>query len=133
MGTRGLFTIIYQGKSKQYYVAMDSYPSGLGFDLLEFIKVNIKTWSPIEIQKCINSIVSVEDYVVYNPNSKSSFISDDMYKIFMIEYEYEIDFDEKTFTIMGDTCNGVFELYPESEIDALIEEIQCNDEDELDE
>jgi hypothetical protein len=125
MGTRGLFTIIYQGKSKQYYVALDSYPSGLGIDLLEFIKVHIKTWSPIEIQKCINSIVSVEEYVVYNPDcSKSSYISNEMYKMLMIEYEYEIDFDEKSFTIMGDTCNGVFELYPESEIDTLIEEIQ---------
>lgn len=44
MGTRGTITIIYQGKLIKLYNHWDSYPSGLGVNLVQEIKRLLQLW-----------------------------------------------------------------------------------------
>ncbi len=68
MGTKGFYAFIYKGKRYVIYNYYDSYPSGLGNDLLnELRKRNLEEWKAL-LDKCI-IIDSEETYNDYFSNN----------------------------------------------------------------
>lgn len=61
MGTRGLFGMYSKGKTKANYNHYDSYPSGLGVDLLTELKTALKKQSIDKLRQRFNDIVLVKE------------------------------------------------------------------------
>lgn len=56
MGTRGVYGFRKNGKSIAFYRHYDSYPEGLGYDMVQFLKDNRKT----DMAKVFDSIVEID-------------------------------------------------------------------------
>lgn len=61
MGTRGLIGFKVDGKYSGYYNQYDSYPEGMGFDIVEFIKNRLLTKDNVDTMKRMVSNLEVVD------------------------------------------------------------------------
>ena len=89
MGTRGYIVYIHKGKYYGVYNHYDSYPEGLGINLVESL-VNFKT-NKKNIEELIEELEKLDGPV-----------ETDLF----IEWVYNINFDEMTFSVDGGFYDG---------------------------
>lgn len=64
MGTRGLMAFVVDGETKAGYVHFDSYPSGLGADVLDWLRAS---WQRYEVYALVRSLKVVDDDTAPTP------------------------------------------------------------------
>jgi hypothetical protein len=126
MGTPGLFTVIIKDKEYQFCNRFDSYPWGLGSDLLELLATHVKTWSDAEVSEFLR--------VLMDPEQMWTFFEDSdrfagIYKAIMTEYEYILDMDDKLFRVSGDEHAGLYDISDSDKILQLIESFYPTESD----